>query len=173
MFHYHAKHGVSSSTSQKQGTSPSTYAGAGVGAAAGAGAGAVGASTGSGSPKTPSTPRENKSTTSSVASGLSHDREVIAESSIGRVVTSPPRRSREPLEHTIPGDFANEKRPTDSTVVVGGGAAAAGSGNAASGAQSTNASVDAPRYTDGAETVKGSGKYFDQNGYPGGCTWCY
>ena len=59
--------------------------------------------------KTPSTPRENKSTTSSVASGLSHDREVIAESSIGRVVTSPPRRSREPLEHTIPGDFANEK----------------------------------------------------------------
>ncbi|KGU17966.1 hypothetical protein MEM_01089, partial [Candida albicans L26] len=161
LFHYHAKHGVSSSTSQKQGTSPSTYASAGVGAAAGAGAGAVGASTGSGSPKTPSTPRENKSTTSSVASGLSHDREVIAESSIGRVVTSPPRRSREPLEHTIPGDFANEKRPTDSTVVVGGGAAAAGSGNAASGAQSTNASVDAPRYTDGAETVKGSGKYFD------------
>ena len=63
--------------------------------------------------------------------------------------------------NTIPGDFANEKRPTDSTVVVGGAAAAAGSGNAASGAQSTNASVDAPRYTDGAETVKGSGKYFD------------
>ncbi|KAF6062571.1 hypothetical protein FOB64_005638 [Candida albicans] len=168
LFHYHAKHGVSSSTSQKQGTSPSTYAGAGVGAAAGAGAGAVGASTGSGSPKTPSTPRENKSTTSSVASGLSHDREVIAESSIGRVVTSPPRRSREPLEHTIPGDFANEKRPTDSTVVVGGGAAAAGSGNAASGAQSTNASVDAPRYTDGAETVKGSGKYFDPKDTQGG-----
>ena len=168
LFHYHAKHGVSGSTSQKQGTSPSTYASAGVGAAAGAGAGAVGASTGSGSPKTPSTPRENKSTTSSVASGLSHDREVIAESSIGRVVTSPPRRSREPLEHTIPGDFANEKRPTDSTVVVGGGAAAAGSGNAASGAQSTNASVDAPRYTDGAETVKGSGKYFDPKDTQGG-----
>ena len=168
LFHYHAKHGVSSSTSQKQGTSPSTYAGAGVGATAGAGAGAVGASTGSGSPKTPSTPRENKSTTSSVASGLSHDREVIAESSIGRVVTSPPRRSREPLEHTIPGDFANEKRPTDSTVVVGGAAAAAGSGNAASGAQSTNASVDAPRYTDGAETVKGSGKYFDPKDTQGG-----
>lgn len=166
LFHYHAKHGVSSSTSQKQGTSPSTYAGAGVGA--GAGAGAVGASTGSGSPKTPSTPRENKSTTSSVASGLSHDKEVIAESSVGRVVTSPPRRSREPLEHTIPGDFANEKRPTDSTVVVGGGAAAAGSGNAASGAQSTNASVDAPRYTDGAETVKGSGKYFDPKDTQGG-----
>lgn len=168
LFHYHAKHGVSSSTSQKQGTSPSTYAGAGVGATAGAGAGTVGASTGSGSPKTPSTPRENKSTTSSVASGLSHDREVIAESSIGRVVTSPPRRSREPLEHTIPGDFANEKRPTDSTVVVGGAAAAAGSGNAASGAQSTNASVDAPRYTDGAETVKGSGKYFDPKDTQGG-----
>ena len=166
LFHYHAKHGVSSSTSQKQGTSPSTYAGAGVGA--GAGAGAVGASTGSGSPKTPSTPRENKSTTSSVASGLSHDKEVIAESSVGRVVTSPPRRSREPLEHTIPGDFANEKRPTDSTVVVGGGGAAAGSGNAASGAQSTNASVDAPRYTDGAETVKGSGKYFDPKDTQGG-----
>ena len=166
LFHYHAKHGVSSSTSQKQGTSPSTYAGAGVGA--GAGAGAVGASTGSGSPKTPSTPRENKSTTSSVASGLSHDKEVIAESSVGRVVTSPPRRSREPLEHTIPGDFANEKRPTDSTVVVGGAAAAAGSGNAASGAQSTNASVDAPRYTDGAETVKGSGKYFDPKDTQGG-----
>ena len=166
LFHYHAKHGVSGSTSQKQGTSPSTYAGAGVGA--GAGAGAVGASTGSGSPKTPSTPRENKSTTSSVASGLSHDKEVIAESSVGRVVTSPPRRSREPLEHTIPGDFANEKRPTDSTVVVGGGAAAAGSGNAASGAQSTNASVDAPRYTDGAETVKGSGKYFDPKDTQGG-----
>ena len=166
LFHYHAKHGVSGSTSQKQGTSPSTYAGAGVGA--GAGAGAVGASTGSGSPKTPSTPRENKSTTSSVASGLSHDKEVIAESSVGRVVTSPPRRSREPLEHTIPGDFANEKRPTDSTVVVGGGGAAAGSGNAASGAQSTNASVDAPRYTDGAETVKGSGKYFDPKDTQGG-----
>lgn len=168
LFHYHAKHGVSGSTSQKQGTSPSTYAGAGVGATAGAGAGVVGASTGSGSPKTPSTPRENKSTTSSVASGLSHDREVIAESSIGRVVTSPPRRSREPLEHTIPGDFADEKRPTDSTVVVGGAAAAAGSGNAASGAQSTNASVDAPRYTDGAETVKGSGKYFDPKDTQGG-----
>ena len=149
LFHHHAKHGVSSPSSQKQGASPSTHSGA------------VGVSGGSGSPHTPSTPRQSKSTTSSVASGLSHDRDVITESSVGRVVTSPPRRSREPLEHTIPGDFANEKKPTDSTVVVGGA-------NAASGSQSSDANVETPRYTDGAETVKGSGKYFDPKDTQGG-----
>ena len=58
--------------------------------------------------KTPSTPRENKARLLVLLLVYPMTGKSL-QSSIGRVVTSPPRRSREPLEHTIPGDFADEK----------------------------------------------------------------
>lgn len=84
----------------------------------------------------------------------------MAESSVGRVVTSPPRRSREPLDHTITGDFANSKQPTDPTVITGGKVD-----------KDHQPGVDddgEQNYTEGAKTIEGEGTFFDPKDTQGG-----
>lgn len=74
----------------------------------------------------------------------------------GRVVSLPPKRSREPLDKDWGGDYANEKRPEE---VAGG-----------TGADSSKAVLDnsQPRYDNEASPVLGKGKFYDPKDTQGG-----
>lgn len=74
----------------------------------------------------------------------------------GRVVSLPPKRSREPLDKDWGGDYANEKRPEE---VTGG-----------TGADSSHAVLDnsQPRYDNEASPVQGKGKFYDPKDTQGG-----
>lgn len=152
LFHFHAKHGKTPHTPTQ--THDAKFA-TGVGAAAvGAGVGAAAAEAEADATTTPSSSRNVTSPTSGT------DKEILAESSVGRVVTSPPRRSREPLDHTITGDFANSKQPTDPTVITGGKVD-----------KDHQPGVDddgEQNYTEGAKTIEGEGTFFDPKDTQGG-----
>ncbi|KAI5951672.1 hypothetical protein KGF54_004747 [Candida jiufengensis] len=96
---------------------------------------------------------------STVPDYSSKGNDVVSSSSKGRVVTSPPRRSREPLSHETPGDYSNAKNPIDSSVISGGN-----SGYQDKGVYDNSK----PAYSDGAETVQGQGKFFDPKDTQGG-----
>lgn len=74
----------------------------------------------------------------------------------GRVVSLPPKRSREPLDKDWGGDYANEKRPEEVT--------------GATGADSSKAVLDnsQPRYDNEASPILGKGKFYDPKDTQGG-----
>ncbi|RCK64134.1 hypothetical protein Cantr_10338 [Candida viswanathii] len=143
LFHFHHKHGKSAST-------PTQHHGEQFAAgAAGAGAGVAAATAAGG-----------RNATTSTSGHYGNDREVLAESSVGRVVTSPPKRSREPIDPANPGDFANSKQPTHPTVISGG--------KVESDVQPGIQDDGDQKYTEGAKTVEGEGKFFDPKDTQGG-----
>ncbi|KAI5964863.1 uncharacterized protein KGF55_001934 [Candida pseudojiufengensis] len=101
---------------------------------------------------------------STVPDYSSKDGDVVSSSSKGRVVSSPPKRSREPLKYETPGDYSNAKNPTDSTVIAGGNGANQGDGFQDKGVYENSK----PAYSDGAEPVQGHGKFFDPRDTQGG-----
>lgn len=80
---------------------------------------------------------------------------VVASSSVGRVLTSPPSVKRQPVEKDKGGDFANEKQPIHDTVVIDPG----------SKGLHKNAN---PAYADDANVSKGAGYFFDPKDTQGG-----
>ncbi|CAL1186389.1 unnamed protein product [Candida parapsilosis] len=123
---------------------------AGGTAPAAAAAGGIGGYGASGDNKNPSSGYEYSS----------NPNDVVTSSSKGRLVTSPPRRSREPLKYEIPGDYSNQKSPTDPTVV-----ADENSKEHSNPAVLTNTD---PAYSDDAKPAKGHGKFFDPRDTQGG-----
>lgn len=121
---------------------------------------------------------------------------VLAESSVGKLVTSPPRVNRQPLEKNPGGDFSNDKKPTDlvrdAEMAAAGGAAGAGaakvihSGNkdqadtVAGSNQNTSTTGNTranatnmhentnPSYGNAAVPVSGTGLFFDPKDTQGG-----
>ncbi|KAI3405391.2 hypothetical protein KGF56_001787 [Candida oxycetoniae] len=90
-----------------------------------------------------------------------------ASSSKGRVVSTPPKPSREPLAHEIPGDYSNSKNPTDPTVVANESKGSSGSDNHL---QTTPNIVENtnPKYSDQSKQAQGHGKFFDPRDTQGG-----
>ncbi|RCK56604.1 hypothetical protein Cantr_05606 [Candida viswanathii] len=150
LFHFHQKHGKSASTPTQHHGEQFAAGAAGVGVGAGAGAAGVAAATAAG----------GRNAATSTSGHYGNDKEVLAESSVGRVVTSPPKRSREPIDPANPGDFANSKQPTDPSVVS--------SGKAESDVQPGIQDDGDQKYTEGAKTVEGEGKFFDPKDTQGG-----
>ncbi|CAI5757327.1 unnamed protein product [Candida verbasci] len=83
-----------------------------------------------------------------------------SENSKGRLVSTPPNRSRKPLDHEIPGDFTNEKQPTDPTVL--------GDTSAHPSKSSGVITNDHPHYSDGAKQASGEGRFFNPKDTQGG-----
>lgn len=137
LFHHHTKTG-----------NTGVYAGGTAPAAAAAGG--IGGYGASGDHKTPNTGHEYSTNAS----------DVVTSSSKGRLVSSPPRRSREPLKYEVPGDFSNKKSPTDPTVVADDN-----SKDHSNPAVLTNTD---PAYSDDAKPAKGHGKFFDPRDTQGG-----
>lgn len=84
---------------------------------------------------------------------LKHDdkSDVITSSSRGKILTSPPKVRRDPVERDPPGDFTNEKPPTDESLVH------------------NNMFVnDRTTYGDDAATKTGKGYFFDPSDTQGG-----
>lgn len=137
LFHHHTKTG-----------NTGVYAGGTAPAAAAAGG--IGGYSASGDHKIPNTGHEYSTNAS----------DVVTSSSKGRLVSSPPRRSREPLKYEVPGDFSNKKSPTDPTVVADDN-----SKDHSNPAVLTNTD---PAYSDDAKPAKGHGKFFDPRDTQGG-----
>ncbi|EDK42615.1 hypothetical protein LELG_00793 [Lodderomyces elongisporus NRRL YB-4239] len=159
LFHHHAKTG-------------NTGVYAGGTAAAGAAAGGVGGYAASNQHHKPT----------SDADYTTRDLDVVTSSSKGRVVTSPPHVSREPLAHQTPGDYTNSKRPTDSTVlagrendkeyegIVGSHQSGTRPDDTLSSSNKTTGVVDNthPSYSDDSRPAQGHGKFFDPKDTQGG-----
>lgn len=88
---------------------------------------------------------------------------VVSSSSAGKVVTAPPEVRREPVDRLAPGDFANEKNPTDLSVLGGAGGAAAAQQRGGELSQNTN-----PVYTNDTEVHEGTGVFYNPKDTQGG-----
>ncbi|CAK9435597.1 uncharacterized protein LODBEIA_P03240 [Lodderomyces beijingensis] len=150
LFHHHAKTGKTGG-----------HSGSGAAAAGAAAGGAGGYAAGNAHPRP----------TGSSEYGTGAD-DVIASSSKGRVVSQPPIRSRQPLDHEVPGDFSNSKNPTDPTVLAQQEGAR---GSKQSGTRPDETFHDNsvlgntnPSYSDDARPAQGHGKFFDPRDTQGG-----
>lgn len=112
------------------------------------------------SPSSPSTPQalsprlnDNSSdkAKSIVTSGSGSGR-VIASNKMGKVLTSPPKVSRRPVDKAPPGDYANEKLPMDDSLVN----------------ENSIYSNTHPTYGDDAATKSGTGYFYDPIDTQGG-----
>ncbi|WEJ96402.1 hypothetical protein PSN45_003941 [Yamadazyma tenuis] len=89
---------------------------------------------------------------SSVESTPTKPTKVIAASSVGKVITTPPKVNYRPVDRDRAGDFSNDKKPIDETVVDSGAVYV----------------HHAPQYADDASRRQGTGYFFDPSDTQGG-----
>ena len=103
----------------------------------------------------------------------SSDPSVVATTSVGKVLSTPPKVNRKPVERET-GDFANQKNPTDKDVVNDPEASVPGVAHNTSTTKNTAQNSTGieknsnPIYTDESEVKEGTGYYYNPKDTQGG-----
>lgn len=86
----------------------------------------------------------------------SSDSNIITSTSTGKLLSSPPRVQRKPIDKQLAGDFTNHKKPIEKDVIAGNQTATKNTSKKSDLVENSN-----PAYTDESTVREGSGYYFN------------